>query len=64
MHDLAAALVRVEDPCPAQRPGVSELTAALGEEGRAVEHDAPALFQGLAGEDDGGEFGQMAVMIV
>ena len=64
MQDLAAALVHIEHARLADRSRVGRLAAALGEEGRAVEHDLPAALLLPRGEDPCLKFKQMAVQII
>ena len=64
VHHLVAPLLHVQHPDPVQVPQVRGLTAALGEKGRAVQHDGEALFYRFAGKDRRGEAAEVGVFIV
>ena len=64
VDDRAVPLLHVEDLRPAERAEITGLSAALGVEGRPVEHDRPVFPGRLAVEDGRGKFTQIGLVVI
>ena len=64
MYDLPRFLLRIPDKRITYISAVARLAAALGEKGRSVKRDRPAVVYLLAGSDAGFEKFHFAVGIV